>query len=921
MDRAAPGLVFYVTASHASPTIRGVGSTLTGPGADNPVAVYVDGVYQSAASALLFEFDNIDQIEVLRGPQGTLFGRNATGGAIRVSTQTPDQDAHLRTTLSYGRFNDFTARLFANAPITDTLAANIAVMYRDADSYIENLMPGREVEGPSIFAVNSRLRWEPNNQLAVTLSGLYADHRDDRYESFAPYLRPSPAYEANPAFTVPGPYQINQDIPGLWDTHNEGLTLQVDYDTEVGRFSAITGYTAYWGTLNYDADFAPSTFGYIQGNDRARTYSQEFNWASDLSGPFNFVTGVYFYHDTARRSQPFYFGPAGQTVPGAGYAAEIVTEAYAAYAEGTYSITDALHLTLGIRYSNEEKEFNFLNLASLAAGNRADSWEEVTPRAVIRYELTERSNVYFSYSQGFKSGTYNPSVNPTPVGIANLPVDPEYVDAYELGYKMSARNHRFSAAAFFNEYSDIQVNIQLAPSVLAYQNAGAAEIYGVELEYAGNWTDNFQVSANVAWTEGEYTEFANAPISNGTNAPVSFGDVSGNTTARTPEFTANLSGVYTQRFAVGTLSATASLSYNSGYYPAPDRLATPSTPRSTARFRETTPDERYRFALWAATSQTKQSCSISRRRSSTLRSTTSREPTAYRSPRISTNNSLAGRRSSARRGFHFLAAHRVARGGVVRQMRALITGSASGIGLAVAHKLNADAKARSGRGARLTLADIAADKLRDAVAALRDEGAEAEIIAADLTDPAAPEIIVAHAVASFGGLDVLVSNAGAIAPATLLELTLEDYERTFHLNTRATWLLGKAAHPHLKASRGCIVATASIASHHPIPTLGVYSPSKAALLMLARQMACDWGPDGIRVNTVSPGSTLTGIAGADPSTFDSKLTEPGGAPDRNPLFFLAAGRSGGRDRLLASPEAPLHHRRRSASGWRRARHN
>jgi len=599
LDRAAPGLVFYVTASHASPTIRGVGSTLTGPGADNPVAVYIDGVYQSAASALLFEFDNIDQIEVLRGPQGTLFGRNATGGAIRVMTRQPDQDPLLRTTLSYGRFNDFTARVFANAPITDTLAGNVAIMYREADSYIDNLMPGREVHGPSIFAVNPRLRWEPNNQLSVTLSGLYADHRDDRYESFAPYLRPSPAYVSNPSFRLPGPYEINQDIQGVWDTHNEGLSLQVNYDTSAGTFSAITGYTAYWGTLNYDADFAPSTFGYIQGNDRARTYSQEFNWASDLDGPFNYVTGVYFYHDVARRSQPFYFGPAGQTVPGAGYAAEIVTDAYAAYAEGTYDITQDLHLTLGVRYSVEDKEFNYLNLASQARGSRSDTWEEVTPRAVLRYELDDSSNLYASFSQGFKSGTYNPSVNPTPVGLANRPVNPEYVNAYEFGYKTSRDGFRFSAAAFFNDYSDIQVNIQLAPSILAYQNAGAAEIYGVEFELAADLTEHFSVTAGGAWTHGEYTEFANAPISNGTNNPVVFGNVSGNTTTRTPEFTFNLAGTYTQAFSTGTFGATASVAYNSGYYPAPDnRLEQPSYTIVNGELSWTTPDERYRFALW-----------------------------------------------------------------------------------------------------------------------------------------------------------------------------------------------------------------------------------------------------------------------------------------------------------------------------------
>jgi iron complex outermembrane recepter protein len=599
LDRAAPGLVFYVTASHASPTIRGVGSTLTGPGADNPVAVYVDGVYQSAASALLFEFDNIDQIEVLRGPQGTLFGRNATGGAIRVTTQAPNYDPAFRTTLSYGRFNDFTARVFGNTPIGDNFAGNVAIMYREADAYIDNLYPGNEVHGPSIFAINPQLRWEPTPNLTLRLSALYADHRDDRYESFAPYQRPSPAYVANPGFDQPGPYEMNTDIPGIWDTNNEALTLNIDYDLGIGTISAISGWTSYAGTLNYDADFAPSTFGYIEGRDRAETLSQEINFASEQMGPFSFVSGIYIYNDVARRSQPFYFGPAGQTTPAAGYRARITTDAWALFAEGVYDITPDLHLTLGLRYSHEEKDFEYQNLATSALGSDSESWEEVTPRAVLRYELDERSNIYASYSQGFKSGTFNPSVNPTPPTAANRPVNPEYVDSYEIGYKTSHPTWRFAAAAFYSEYTDIQVNIQLGPSILAYQNAGAAEIYGVELEWAADLTENLNITAGAAWTEGEYTEFANAPISDGTNAPVTFGDVSGNRTTRTPELTANLGGTYTIPTQAGSFAITGNVAYNSGYYPAPDnRLKQPSYTMVNGELSWTTPDERYRFALW-----------------------------------------------------------------------------------------------------------------------------------------------------------------------------------------------------------------------------------------------------------------------------------------------------------------------------------
>jgi NAD(P)-dependent dehydrogenase (short-subunit alcohol dehydrogenase family) len=220
-------------------------------------------------------------------------------------------------------------------------------------------------------------------------------------------------------------------------------------------------------------------------------------------------------------------------------------------------------------------------------------------------------------------------------------------------------------------------------------------------------------------------------------------------------------------------------------------------------------------------------------------------------------------------------------------VRVIVTGAASGIGLATAHRLNADTHARQGRGARLTITDISAGALDKAATALRAAGAEVVAVVADLSDPAVAPEIVERAVAGFGGLDALVSNAGLLRPGSLLDLSLEDYELTFAVNTRPTWLLIKSARPHLRESLGTVVVTASIAAHHPIPSQGAYSASKAALLMMVRQLACELGPEGIRINSISPGSTLTGIAAGltiDPSV----LVRGGAARDRNPIGFISA---------------------------------
>jgi len=188
-------------------------------------------------------------------------------------------------------------------------------------------------------------------------------------------------------------------------------------------------------------------------------------------------------------------------------------------------------------------------------------------------------------------------------------------------------------------------------------------------------------------------------------------------------------------------------------------------------------------------------------------------------------------------------------------MRAIITGAASGIGRAVAEGL---AKAASAADpARLVLADRDAAPLEALAGELRAGGAEVIAVAADLLDVEAAAAVVREAEQAFGGLDALVSNAGALKGALLKDLSVADFEFQFDINARPTWLLAKAAYPLLKASRGAICATASLSSENGTPPLGSYSASKAALVMLVRQMAIEWGPDGVRANCVSPGPTLT----------------------------------------------------------------
>lgn len=190
-------------------------------------------------------------------------------------------------------------------------------------------------------------------------------------------------------------------------------------------------------------------------------------------------------------------------------------------------------------------------------------------------------------------------------------------------------------------------------------------------------------------------------------------------------------------------------------------------------------------------------------------------------------------------------------------MRMLITGAASGIGRAVAIRASETIADLS-----VYLSDVNADALTDTIEAVAASGARAAGRPVDLGAVDGPSELVNQALDHLGGLDGLISNAGLLKPASLLDLDSDTYQLAFDVNTRATWLLGKAAHEALAASGGTITATASISSEQPSPGLGSYGPSKAALVMLVRQMAVEWGPDGIRCNCVSPGPTFTGMTAA-----------------------------------------------------------
>lgn len=590
-----PGLSFPTQGAFAQPVVRGVGSSLTGPGADPNVAIYIDGVYQPNQSANIFNFNSVEQVEVLKGPQGTLFGRNATGGAILIRTLNPSYDPEGRFSIGYGRFNDIKLNFYGSAPIVDdVLAANIAIAYRNEDSFTRNIA-GPEVGGLNEYAARAKLLFEPLSNLSFVLTGNYSRIDNPRHLAFAPYQGNNTQNLRNPSLPRPDrAFEVALNEPTDFVTRNTGVSLKGELALDFGTISSITGYGDIRNTLGLDGDNSVAATSYIAYTDTQETFSQEVVFASDTFGIFSLVAGVFYYDDSAtrdlRNSVRATTPVTRRTVAG------VDTKAYAVFSEVNVDVTDRLHLTGGLRYSHEKKTaFGTRTISLPGTLDKSATFSGVTPRAVVRYELTDRSNIYASYSQGFKSGAFNA------ISLETVPVKEETVTAYEVGYKAGGRGLTFNASAFYYDYSNIQVQSSVTTGILLLTNAAAAEIYGADMDFSFPVTDHLRIDGGAAYTHGRYTRFPGAPIV--TPSPTgniqSFGDASGAPTVRTPEFTANSTITYDQDLSFGKLSASATGSYNSGFNWAPDeRIKQSKYFLLNGEVSIASPDDMFRLTLW-----------------------------------------------------------------------------------------------------------------------------------------------------------------------------------------------------------------------------------------------------------------------------------------------------------------------------------
>lgn len=561
LGQVVPGLRLDLSGGFSQPTLRGIGSSVAGPGLSASVATYVDGIYRPSQLSSNFELADIESVQVLKGPQGTLFGRNATGGAILVTTRDPSFTTDVRGKISYARFNDIRTSLSASTGITDQIAVGISGQYRHTDGFVTNIFTGDDdfgkadnwnIRGKVLFnasdAVSFLLTLE-HNQIDDNSSNAY-----NAYQGRASANDPAVVAALDPSgAAVDIPTQrgvVSLNAPTAFKVNTDRATLRSKFELGSMTLTSYTGYQDEKVTIrqDYDATRLVQFESFFQ--PKQKTFSQEFNLASDTNGPLSWVAGLYYFWDDS--NFPFYNARFDNSPVVNVFDIGVKTESWAAFADATYDVTDRLHITLGGRYSKDKLREHFEFIGAVPRTEASTSFDSFTPRAVIRYGLADNSNVYASVSKGYKSGAYNAA------GGSTDPVDPEKITAYEIGFKTSQARWRLETSAFYYDFKNLQVNrFQGAASVLV--NAASARTYGADLQFVGYVTDRLQIQLGGAYTNAQYKDFPAAPGWAGTGfpgdpiRPVSI-DAEGFQMLRAPKWTGNASVTYDQPLAGGTLT-------------------------------------------------------------------------------------------------------------------------------------------------------------------------------------------------------------------------------------------------------------------------------------------------------------------------------------------------------------------------------
>lgn len=589
LTKLVPNLTTDVWNGDVNLSLRGVGKTVNS--APGGVALHVDGVFQPRTTMANLIQTDMERVEILRGPQGTLYGRNANGGVVNYLTKAPGEEFGGFVQASYQNYDEYRLAGAVDLPVSDGLRLRLTGSHSDRnEGFIENILGGQDLDAGTNSMARLRVDGDISDNIDVSLSATYGE-QDGSYVYFLSRGEPSAeGIAANPmlagATPNPGPRTSTANSPVDGVKKYKALSGTVNF--ELSDNISLKSITAYQ-TFDFDfiGDFDASEFSLAIADRReaAKTFTQELNLiinAGSLSG----VLGAFYMDDENLQDIQFDFVdgigqvPAGgapprpRLGPGSGnvFLNLFETKSLGFFGDFTVDVSDRLHLFGGLRYSEDEvtlTQDNFLFVGTpvgpfvvpptVCMMSGTDKWSSTTPRVGIQYDVSETSGLYASYSQGFKSGGY------AFTGCQQTYEDEE-VTSYEIGSKNAFADGALTlnAAAFYYDYTDLQVQ-QLVGFQFSTQNAPEARVYGLEIEAAYRPDDHWTFDGNIGISDAEFVEFSNSDILNPLGVTE---DLEGRPLPFSPDMTLGLSGSYTTDpvIAGGPITLRTSINHKSRTY-------------------------------------------------------------------------------------------------------------------------------------------------------------------------------------------------------------------------------------------------------------------------------------------------------------------------------------------------------------------
>ena len=596
IEHMTPGLKMGQSGNEVRLAMRGTRTNNVGTEAEQVIGIFEDGVYVPTTTQALGSYVDLARVEVLRGPQGTLYGRNTFGGTVNIHTQAPTlgETTGFVTGL-YGDYDRTKLEGAINIPMGDTFALRVAGMMDEHDGYIENKYPGsNDLRDKDTQYIRGTLLWAPSDSFDATLRVAYMDQESSGdaiwgYQQIGGYRNGQ--YQKGHGYAPDnasdnfddGPWEVRRDQSSNADVESTAYTLQVNWDVGFATVKFIGNTNEFDGEQNFDGDYSdggdPDNSGFTGWRSSQDTWSTELQLVSNSDGALEWMAGAYYFEQESDWTW-LELVDGNYGVPHWDRVGEYTSDSTGFFANATYSFTDNLRGHLGYRYAEDSKQKKnqldwsvFPPVPAPGTGEEGE-WDDDLYKVAVEYDLTEDSMTYAQVSTGYRAGGINFIADDVP-----LTYDPETVTAYEIGYKSTWMENTlvFNVAAYFNEYEDMQAQsfaILGDDDVVTEftESGGEVDTYGVEVEV--NWLPgaNWRIDGTLAYMNSEFGTYDISWVSGLDqleNRRTAEGNLSldGMTPALSPEWTASLQASYDFNLPGGSLlTPMVQVAYSDEYY-------------------------------------------------------------------------------------------------------------------------------------------------------------------------------------------------------------------------------------------------------------------------------------------------------------------------------------------------------------------